>query len=58
LNEAGDLWVEQWPEPAMQYGEGLKDIVLTMFLPTVLILVARFRPGILSGHNPVDETPN
>ena len=33
LNEAGDLWVEQWPLPAMQYGEGIKDIALTMLLP-------------------------
>jgi hypothetical protein len=56
LNEAGDLWVEQWPEPAMQYGEGLKDIALTMLLPTVLMLCSRFRPGILGKCNPADRT--
>ena len=49
LNEAGDLWVEQWPQPAMQYGEGLKDILLTMLLPTALILCARVRPVIFGG---------
>ena len=44
INEASDLWVEQWPEPAMQYGEGLKDIVLTMLLPTLLLLFAKLWP--------------
>ena len=47
-NEAGDLWVEQWPEPAMQYGEGLKDVVLTMLMPTVLMMLSRFRPRTFS----------
>lgn len=48
-NETVDLWVEQWPEPAMQYGESAKDLGLTMLLPTILMLVARFRPGLFSG---------
>lgn len=47
-NEAGDLWVEQWPEPAMQYGEGLKDIVVTMLVPTALTLLARRKPSIFA----------
>lgn len=50
LNEAGDLWVEQWPLPAMQYGEALKDIFLTMLLPSFLLLCARMRPAIFSGE--------
>jgi hypothetical protein len=58
LNEAGDLWVERWPEPAMQYGEGLKDIALTMLLPTVLMLGARFRPAIYCGCEPAHENRN
>ena len=58
LNEAGDLWVERWPEPAMQYGEGLKDIALTMLLPTVLMLGARFRPAIYCGREPAHENRN
>lgn len=44
INEFIDLWVERWPEPAMQYGEALKDLMLTMFLPTALLLSARLLP--------------
>jgi hypothetical protein len=61
LNEAGDLWVEQWPQPAMQYGEGLKDILLTMLLPTALILCARVRPTIFAedmGSKSAGESQN
>ena len=43
-NETVDLWVEQWPEPAMQYGEGARDVLLTMFVPTVLMFAVRFLP--------------
>lgn len=43
LNEASDLWVEQWPQPGMQYGEGLKDVGLTMILPTLLMILARLK---------------
>jgi hypothetical protein len=45
-NETVDLWVERWPDPGMQYGEGAKDVLLTMFLPTVLALAVRFAPGL------------
>lgn len=48
LNEISDLWVETWPLPAMQWGEGVKDILLTMTLPTLLLLLARHRPGLFS----------
>ena len=58
LNEAGDLWVERWPEPAMQYGEGIKDVALTMLLPTLLMLVARYRPGIVNSRDSRHEGPN
>lgn len=44
INEAVDLWVEQWPEPAMQYGESAKDLVLTMLLPTLTLITARQWP--------------
>ena len=54
LNEAGDLWVERWPEPAMQYGEGLKDVLLTMLLPSVLMLAVRFRPALFDERNSAD----
>jgi hypothetical protein len=53
-NEASDLWVEQWPQPAMQYGEGLKDVFLTMALPTMLALLVKTSPAILhSGSGPI-----
>lgn len=45
-NEAVDLWVERWPDPGQQYGEGAKDLLLTMILPTVLMLAARVRPDL------------
>jgi hypothetical protein len=49
INEAGDLWVEQWPDPGMQYGEGFKNIVLTMLLPTWLLICARRWPRLFDG---------
>lgn len=48
LNEGLDLWVERWPHAGMQWGEGAKDILLTMALPTLLLLAARLRPGLFS----------
>jgi hypothetical protein len=55
LNETSDLWVERWPEPAMQYGEGLKDLLLTMLLPTLLTLLARHAPTLLGGRSATDD---
>jgi hypothetical protein len=49
LNEGIDLWIEQWPDLAIQYGESAKDILLSMALPTLLMLVSRFRPQLLAG---------
>lgn len=45
-NETVDLWVEVWPDPGQQYGEGAKDILLTMLLPTLLVMAARYRPDL------------
>ena len=47
LNEWSDLTVERWPEMATQLGEGMKDIFLTMLVPTILLLIARHRPRLL-----------
>jgi hypothetical protein len=46
-NEAYDLTVERWPDIGSQLGEGAKDIMLTMALPTLVMLVARWRPELL-----------
>lgn len=49
-NEAYDLWFERWPSLPMQVGEGLRDLIGTMLLPTILLWVARNRPRLLSGR--------
>jgi hypothetical protein len=46
LNECVDLWAEQWPDKAMQYGESAKDVLLTITLPTVLMFAIRLRPNL------------
>lgn len=46
FNEGVDLWVEHWPDAAMQYGEGAKDLLLTMTVPTVLLFMVRWTPGL------------
>lgn len=46
FNEGVDLWVEIWPEPGRQYGEGAKDVVVTMAIPTILALAVRFNPSL------------
>lgn len=45
-NEAVDLWIEHWPDPGQQYGEGFKDLLLTMTVPTIVMLGARLRPDL------------
>ena len=41
LNEAVDLWVERWPSLGMQLGESAKDVVVTMLIPTIILVTAR-----------------
>jgi hypothetical protein len=48
FNEFVDLWAERWPDPARQYGQGMKDLILTMTVPTILVLVARYSPTLLA----------
>lgn len=43
-NELSDFWFERWPDTAMQVGEGAKDLILTMLLPTVLLIATRHAP--------------
>lgn len=62
INEAYDLAVELWPDPGSQLGEAAKDIALTMALPTLLMLIARWRTALLcpaSSQGPLadDEMP-
>ena len=48
-NETVDLWVEQWPDPGQQYGEGAKDLFLTMTVPTIMMFASRLRPDLFRG---------
>jgi hypothetical protein len=43
INEASDFRVEMWPQMAMQAGEAAKDVILTMIVPLLIFLVARYR---------------
>lgn len=43
-NEFVDLPAERWPYPGMQYGEFAADLILTMLLPTLILLAVRWRP--------------
>ncbi len=47
LNEANDFRVEIWPDLSSQFGEAAKDILMTMLLPTLIFLIARYRPKLL-----------
>ncbi len=51
-NEAVDLWVEKWPDPGMQYGEGAKDIFLTMLVPTIIMVAVMLRPQLFQHRMP------
>lgn len=44
-NEGYDLSIEVWPSFASQLGEGAKDIMLTMAIPTAILALARWKPG-------------
>lgn len=50
-NEVNDYFTERWlNEVPQQFGEITKDIALTLFLPTVLLIVARCCPKVLTGQ--------
>jgi hypothetical protein len=50
FNEGVDLWIEQWPDLGMQYGESAKDVGLTMIIPTALLIAARVRPDLFRSY--------
>lgn len=52
LNEINDFAIETWPDVdrPMQWGEGVKDVLLTLFLPTLLVVVAKRWPRLLAGR--------
>jgi hypothetical protein len=50
LNEAVDLWVELWPSPGHQLGEGARDILATIAIPALLTAAIRLRPSLFDGR--------
>ena len=46
-NEVSEFMVEVWATPAIQLGESAKDFALTLSVPILLFLVARYRPSII-----------
>lgn len=46
INEAVDFWVGTWPNAPRQFGESVKDVALTMLLPTLIFLTSRYAPGL------------
>lgn len=57
LNEWADLAGEYWPNRDEQWAESAKDVILTMLLPTILLIVARLWPKLLV-RNPDDDNPD
>jgi hypothetical protein len=54
-NEYYDLRFEVWPgnQRGWQYAEAARDVWNTMLLPTLLLALARFAPGLLTAKRPV-----
>jgi hypothetical protein len=48
FNELIDLKFDYWPRRSAQYGESARDIILTMALPTILLLAARHFPRLFA----------
>jgi hypothetical protein len=49
LNEYNDLAVEAWPQRGIQIAEGARDYWNTLLIPTLLLLLCRYAPWLLSG---------
>src|SRR5687768_16086511 len=56
-NELYDLHYEVWPDHdrGRQIGEGVRDLWNTMLLPTMILLLARFRPRLFTGRGAKPE---
>lgn len=45
-NEVIDIAIDTWPQRGMQYGESIRDLLLTMFLPTLMHFTVRKLPAL------------
>ncbi len=48
----------RWPSPSIQFGESIKDLLLTMLLPTVLLLASRIYPRIFESGGLAEGEPS
>lgn len=48
MNELVDLWVDIWPERAMQAGEASKDVLTTILVPVMLFVALRLSPRLIA----------
>jgi len=55
FNEFSDLWIERWPHPGRQLGESVKDVLLTLALPTLLLASARLMPHLYKRNRDADS---
>ena len=53
-NEVYDYRYEVWPTREEQFFESVKDVWNTMLLPTVLLILARFVPGLFAAPSAGD----
>jgi hypothetical protein len=51
-NEIYDYRYEVWPDRSVQLAEGRRDGWNTMVIPTLLLLLCRYAPGLLVGRRP------
>jgi predicted acyltransferase len=51
-NEYYDYRYETWPDRGMQRAEGFRDAWNTLLLPTLILLLARFAPGLFCAPGP------
>lgn len=49
VNEWLDIYLPEGPIEQWQIDGGIQDLWNTMLLPTILLLLARFAPGVLAG---------
>jgi hypothetical protein len=49
-NEVYDYTYEVWPDRDIQFAEGLRDMWNTMVTPTLLLILARYAPRVLTGR--------
>ena len=47
-NEWSDLSFDAWPNRQVQYDESLRDVWNTMLMPTLLLIIARFAPHLVT----------